>query len=95
MVNTTFEDITFWGSNIPNELDFIMKTMNEKILESFPSDELKKAYLLGVNNTIDILEQHLRSSITNDSITFYYPEATTTEEMSEEEICNWLETIEE
>lgn len=92
---TIFEDIIFYGSNIPNELDFIMKTMNEKILETFPTDELKKAYLLGVENTINILKQYLDDSVSNDSIIFYYPEAVTTEEMSEEEICNWLETIEE
>lgn len=94
-MSLSFEDITFWGSNIPNELDFIMKAMNEKIIKSFPTKDVGDAYLLGVKNTISILRQYLNDSITNDSITFYYPEAVTTEEMSEEEICNWLETIEE
>ena len=87
------EDITFWGSNIPKEVEQIINSANESMDKSFDNDEQRQAYHLGVQNTLSVLKQLLDEGVRRDSITFYYPKAETTEEMSVEEINKWLETL--
>ena len=87
------DDITFWGVNIPKELENVMNKANKEIIESFEDEEQYKAYLLGVNNTIFVLKQLLNQGLNKDSITFYYPECNTEEEMSFDEVADWAHKL--
>ena len=87
--------ITFWGINIPKSLKNVMENANNTLSESFDNDELFKAYLLGVNNTISVLKQMLDSGVSKDSIAFYYPNADVEEEMTLDEVIEWVSGLEE
>lgn len=92
-MDITNDDVQFWGSNIPNEVKQIIESSNESVCNSFDNDTQRQAYLLGVENTLSVLKQILDEGVRRDSITFYYPKAETTEEMSVEEINEWLNTL--
>lgn len=87
------DDIQFWGCNIPNEVKEVMDTVNESVDKSFDNKHQKRAYHLGVENTLSVLKQLLDEVLSRDSITFYYPNATTTEEMDIDDINKWLKTL--
>lgn len=87
------DDVTFWGMNIPNEVEKVIKSVNKSIDDSFESEDQKKAYHLGVENTISVLKQLLNECVSRDNITFYYPNTDTTEEMSLDEISKWLSEL--
>lgn len=76
------DDIQFWGCNIPNEVKMVIDSANESVDKSFDNEDQKQAYHLGVENTLSVLKQLLDEGLSRDSITFYYPNATTTEEMN-------------
>lgn len=88
-----FEDVTFWGSNIPNEVEYMISSVNESVDASFDNDEQREAYHLGVKNTLSALKHLLDEGVRSDSITFYYPNAETSEEMLPEEIIEWLNSL--
>ena len=87
------DDITFWGMNIPNEVKKVINSANKSIDASFESEDQKRAYHLGVENTISVLKQLLDEGVSRDNITFYYPNTNTTEEMSVDEINKWLSEL--
>ena len=87
------DDVQFWGCNIPNGVKAVIDSANESIDKSFNNEDQKRAYHLGVENTLSVLKQLLDEGLRRDSITFYYPNATTTEEMDIESINQWLETL--
>lgn len=64
------DDITFWGMNIPKEVERLMENTKPCIKESTTEKEFK-AYCLGIENTISIMEQLLQSGNDGESITFY------------------------
>lgn len=86
-------NITFWGCNIPNELRQVIESTYESTDASFENDDQRKAYHLGVENTLSLLKQLLDEDNKNNSVTFYYPKTETAEEMSIEEIIEWLKTL--
>lgn len=90
---TDFDNITFWDSNITNEVKQVIESTNESIDASFENDDQRKAYHLGVENTLSVLKQLLDEGVRRDSITFYYPKTETSEEMTTDEISEWLETL--
>ena len=90
---TDFDNITFWGSNIPNEVKQVIESANGSVDVSFENDDQRKAYHLGVENTLSVLKQLLDQGVRRDNITFYYPKAETSEEMTTDEIAEWLETL--
>ena len=90
---TDFDDVIFFGSNIPNEVKQIINSANESVDASFDNEDQKKAYHLGVTNTLSILKQLLDESIRRDCIVFYCPEVETSEEMTPDEVIEWLETL--
>lgn len=90
---TDFDGVTFWGSNILNEVKNVIESANDSVDASFESDDQRKAYHLGVENTLSVLKQLLDEGVRRDSITFYYPKAETSEEMTMEEVKEWLETL--
>ena len=87
------DDIQIWGCNIPNEVIMVIDSANESVDKSFDNEDQKQAYHLGVENTLSVLKQLLDEGLSRDSITFYYPNAATTEEMGIEDINRWLETL--
>ena len=87
------DDIQFWGCNIQNEVKMVIDSANESVDKSFDNEDQKQAYHLGVENTLSVLKQLLDEGLSRNSITFYYPNATTTEEMDIEDINQWLETL--
>ena len=86
-------DVTFWGMNIPNEVEKVINSANESVDASFENEDQKRAYHLGVENTISVLKQLLDEGVSRDNITFYYPNTDTTEEMSVDEINEWLSEL--
>lgn len=90
---TDFDDVIFFGSNIPNEVKQIINSANESVDASFENDDQRKAYHLGVENTLSVLKQLLDQGVRRNNITFYYPKAETSEEMTTDEIIEWLETL--
>lgn len=93
-MNRNFDDVMFWGSNIPKEVEYVMSSVNKNIDASFENDEQREAYHLGVQNTLAALKHLLDDGVRSDSITFYYPDTYTSEEMSAEEVIEWLESLE-
>lgn len=87
------DDIQFWGCNILNEVKMVIDSANESVDKSFDNEDQKQAYHLGVENTLSVLKQLLDEGLSRDSITFYYPNATTAEEMDIEDINKWLKTL--
>jgi hypothetical protein len=93
-MNNYFDDITFWGSNIPKEVEHMLNYVNESVDASFENNDQRKAYHLGIQNTLSALKQLLDDSVRSDTILFYYPDTYTSEEMSAEEVIEWLESLE-
>ena len=75
------------------QMKMVIYSANESVDKSFDNEEQKRAYHLGVENTLSVLKQLLDEGLSRDSITFYYPNATTTEEMDIEDINKWLKTL--
>jgi phenolic acid decarboxylase len=88
-----FEDVVFCGSNIPKEVEHIVNSANDSVNASFDNDEQRAAYRLGVLNTLSALKYLLDESVSSDGIIFYYPNAETSEEMSIEDIIEWLNSL--
>ena len=87
------DDVTFWGMNIPNEVEKVINSANESVDASIENEDQKRAYHLGVENTISVLKQLLDEGVSRDNITFYYPNTDTTQEMSVDEINEWLSEL--
>lgn len=79
-----FGDISFWASNIPKEVEKSVSKANEEIDKSFDTEEQKKAYHLGVNNTIMVLRQLLNTVTDENSVIFHCPNVDITEEVTEQ-----------
>lgn len=81
-----FDDITFWASNIPKEVEHCINQVNEEVDRSFDTEDQRKAYHLGVDNTLSLLKQLLDEGTSKNSITFYCPSIDITEEMTADEV---------
>lgn len=92
---TDIEDINFFGSNIPKEVECIINQVNISVDMSFDNDEQRKAYHFGIKNTLSVLQSLLDDSLRDNCLIFYYPKTQTCEEMSIEEIVEWLKTLEQ
>lgn len=90
-----FEDISFWASNIPKELEENISKANEEVDKSFDTEDQKKAYHLGVDNTISFLKQLLDIGTNRNNITFYYPNVDVTEEMTAHEFLELISKLPE
>lgn len=88
-----FGDVTFWGLNIPKDVEFVINSVNDSVNTSFNNDEQRVAYHLGVQNTLSALKQLLDEGVRSDSIVFYYPNTEISEEMSPEEVIEWLNSL--
>lgn len=90
-----FEDISFWASNIPKELEENISKANEEVDKSFDTEDQKKAYHLGVDNTISFLKQLLDIGTNRNNITFYCPNVDITEEMTAHEFLELISKLPE
>ena len=91
-MDTYFKSV-FIGSNIPNELERAMNSANMKIDASFDNDDQRKAYYLGVQNTVSILRQMLDYDMEDNCVVFYHPSMYTSKEMSVEEVAEWINSL--
>lgn len=68
------DDITFWGMNIPKEVE---EMVNKTKVPNRPymTDGEFQAYCLGIENTISTMKQLLDQGEDGKSITFYNPNA--------------------
>lgn len=85
-------DVTFWGVNIPNEVERIAKKLEKDCTNGMTSTELK-AYRLGVDNTISFTQQLLNdlranANIGENAIVFYNPTIDGIEEFLAEELLS-------
>lgn len=90
-----FENISFWASNIPKELEENISKANEEIDKSFDTEDQRKAYHLGVDNTISFLKQILDIATNRNNNTFYYPNIDVTEEMTAHEFLGLISKLPE
>ena len=90
-----FEDITFWASNIPKEVEEYITKANEEVDKSFETEDQRQAYHLGVDNTLSFLKQLLDIGTRKNSITFYCPSVDVTEEMTADEVIELVSNLPE
>ena len=90
-----YNDITFWATNIPKELENITEQFRERIYENIPESS-REGYELGVKNTISLLKQILNHSIedvsnseTEKAIVYYDPDVEVETEMDIKEVAIW------
>ena len=57
-----FEDISFWASNIPKEVEQCISQVNDKVDKSFDTEEQKQAYHLGTREEIKWIIGSLKCS---------------------------------
>ena len=83
-------DVTFWGANIPNEVERIAKKLEKDCTNGMTNTELK-AYRLGVDNAISFTQQLLNdlradANVGENAIVFYNPTVDGIEEFLAEEL---------
>lgn len=83
------DDITFWGMNIPKEVEELANKTKDGNRKNMTEDEYK-AYCLGIENTISTMKQLLDMSEDKESITFYNPNAEMTQEYSVNDLVRLL-----
>lgn len=88
MFVTDIEDITFWGMNIPKEVEEFTNKTKDGNRENMTDSEFK-AYCLGIENTISIMKQLLDLG-QEDEITFYYPKTEVTQEFRYDDIVKLM-----
>jgi len=94
-MNYNYNNITFWATNIPKELEDITERFRDDIYKFIP-EESREGYELGVKNTISLLKQILDHSIedvsnseTEKSIVYYDPDVEISTEMDIKEVASW------
>lgn len=85
------EDVTFWGMNIPKEMEKFMKLIENESIKNMTETELI-TYKMGVENTISVMKQILDQSdeANTNSITFYHCGIEETEEFLVDDIIKIL-----
>ena len=91
--NEDLNDFVFLGDNIPNGIESILKQSDEDITKDMP-EEVKEGYLFGVETVMSLLRQYL-NNLSEDYVVFYRPDIETGEEMSLEEVKEWVSNREE
>ena len=88
------KDFVFLGDNIPNQVENIIKQLDETSTYKMPK-EVKEGYDLGIKTTISILRQYLDKGIEEYGVIFYRPDIEYGEEMDLEEVKEWVYSREE
>ena len=88
-----FKDFVLLGDNIPNQIESIFKQTDEDITSNMP-DEVKEGYHFGVEAVMSLLRQYL-DDLSEDYVIFYRPDIESGEEMSIEEVKEWVSNREE
>lgn len=91
-----YNNITFWATNIPKELENIAEQFREEIYKHIP-EESREGYELGVKNTISLLRQILDGAIedvtnseTEKAVVYYDPDVEIGTEMDIKEVASWV-----
>ena len=92
--NDDLNDFVIAGDNIPNQIESCLKQSDEAITKDMP-DEVKEGYRFGVKTVIDLLRQYLDNTLEDYGFIFYRPDVEDGEEMSLEEVIEWVRNREE
>lgn len=88
------KDFVFLGDNIPNQIESISEKFDEVQTNNMPED-VKDGYRLGVKTVISLLKQYLDDVLEVYGVVFYRPDIQNGEEMSLEEVQEWVSNREE
>lgn len=86
--NDDLNDFVLLGDNIPNGIESILKQGDETITKNMP-EEIKEGYNFGVKTVMSLLRQYL-DNLSEDYVVFYRPDVENGEEMSLEEVKEWV-----
>lgn len=92
--NDDLNDFVIAGDNIPKQIESCLKQADKDITINMP-DEVKEGYRFGVETVINLLRQYLDNSLKDYGFIFYRPDIETGEEMSLEEVKEWVRNREE
>ena len=87
--NDDLNDPVVTGDNIPKQIESCLEQMDEDITRNMP-DEVKEGYRFGVETVMSLLEQYLDNALEDYGFVFYRPDVETGEEMSLEEVKEWV-----
>jgi hypothetical protein len=91
--NEDLNDFVFLGDNIPDGIESCLEQEYEAITKDMP-DEVKEGYHFGVETVMSLLRQYL-DNLSEDYVVFYRPDIEIGEEMTLEEVKEWVKNREE
>ena len=91
--NDDLNDFVLLGDNIPKGIESCLEQTDEAITKDMP-DEVKEGYRFGVETVMSLLRQYL-NNLSEDYVVFYRPDIEIGEEMSLEEVKEWVRNREE
>ena len=91
--NEDLNDFVFLGDNIPNGIKSCLEQHDEVITKDMP-EEVKEGYRFGIETVMSLLRQYL-NNLSEDYVVFYRPDVEIGEEMSLEEVQEWVSNREE
>lgn len=91
--NDDLNDFVLLGDNIPKGIESCLEQTDEAITKDMP-DEVKEGYRFGVETVMSLLRQYL-NNLSKDYVVFYRPDIEIGEEMSLEEVKEWVRNREE
>lgn len=89
MFDLDFNDVTFWGMNIPKEIKDIMDRIEEDATNKMTDTE-KQIYKLAVDNTLGLMKQILDESVDEESVVFYNTDTEITTEFTADGLLKWI-----
>ena len=91
--NDDLNDFVLLGDNIPDGIEYCLKQYDEDVTKDMP-EEVKEGYRFGVETVMSLLRQYL-NNLSEDYVVFYRPDIEEGEEMSLEEVKEWVRNREE
>jgi hypothetical protein len=91
--NDDLNDFVFLGDNIPKGIESCLEQTDEAITKDMP-EEVKEGYRFGVETVMSLLRQYL-NNLSEDYVVFYKQDIEIGEEMSLEELKEWVRNREE
>ena len=92
--NNNLDDFVVTGDNIPKQIESCLEQVDKAITNNM-TDEVKEGYRFGVETVMSLLRQYLDTALEDYGFVFYRPDVETGEEMSLEEVREWVNSREE
>lgn len=91
--NDDLNDFVLLGDNIPDGIESCLEQTDEATTKDMP-EKVKEGYRFGVKTVMSLLRQYL-DNLSEDYVVFYRPDVEIGEEMSLEEVKEWVRNREE